>query len=81
MDVGANMLAGTGSQRILDGAMRMRGKGEGWKNPFGEGTDPGGLVPAMRIESAQFSQFASIRFIIRLPVPQRRCYDCHHLYK
>ena len=26
-------------------------------------------------------KFASIRFIIRLPVPQRRCDDCYHLYK
>jgi UDP-N-acetylglucosamine 2-epimerase (non-hydrolysing) len=38
VDVGANVLAGTGSQRILDGARKMHGIREGWKNPFGDGT-------------------------------------------
>jgi UDP-N-acetylglucosamine 2-epimerase (non-hydrolysing) len=38
VDVGANTLAGTGSQCILDGARKMHGTREGWKNPFGDGT-------------------------------------------
>jgi UDP-N-acetylglucosamine 2-epimerase (non-hydrolysing) len=37
VDVGANMLAGTESQRIMDCARKMIGTGEVWKNPFGEG--------------------------------------------
>jgi UDP-N-acetylglucosamine 2-epimerase (non-hydrolysing) len=37
VDVGANMLAGTESQSIMDCARKMVGIGEGWKNPFGEG--------------------------------------------
>ena len=37
VDVGANMLAGTGSQRIMDCARKMIGTGEVWKNPFGDG--------------------------------------------
>ena len=37
MDVGANMLAGTGSQRILNGARKMHGREKAWKNPFGDG--------------------------------------------
>ena len=61
VDVGANVLAGTGSHHILDGARKMHGREKAWNNPFGDGT--------------------TIRFIIRLPVPQWRYYDCHHLYK
>lgn len=38
VEVGANVLAGTGSQRIMDGARKMHGIGDGWKNPFGDGT-------------------------------------------
>ena len=37
LDVGANVLAGTESQRIIEGARKMLGTREGWKNPFGEG--------------------------------------------
>lgn len=37
VDVGANMLAGTESQRIMDCARKMIGTDEVWKNPFGEG--------------------------------------------
>ena len=37
LDVGANMLAGTVSQRIMDGARNMLEAGESWKNPFGDG--------------------------------------------
>ena len=37
VDVGANILVGTGSQRITDGARKMLGTTEGWQNPFGEG--------------------------------------------
>lgn len=37
VDVGANMLAGTGSQRIINGARKMFDTREGWQNPFGEG--------------------------------------------
>jgi UDP-N-acetylglucosamine 2-epimerase (non-hydrolysing) len=37
LDVRANMLAGTGSQRIMDCARKMIVIGECWKNPFGEG--------------------------------------------
>ena len=38
VDVGANVLAGTGCQRIMDGARKMHGRGVDWKNPFGDGT-------------------------------------------
>jgi UDP-N-acetylglucosamine 2-epimerase (non-hydrolysing) len=38
VDVGANVLAGTGSERIIDGARRMLARQEGWENPFGDGT-------------------------------------------
>ena len=38
LDVGANVLAGATSQRIMDGARKMLEAGEGWKNPFGDGT-------------------------------------------
>jgi UDP-N-acetylglucosamine 2-epimerase (non-hydrolysing) len=38
VDVGANMLVGTGSQRIMDGARKMHGREKAWKNPFGDGT-------------------------------------------
>ena len=37
LDVGANVLAGTVSQRIMDGARNMLEAGESWKNPFGDG--------------------------------------------
>ena len=37
VDVGANMLAGVGSQRIMDCAREMIETREVWKNPFGEG--------------------------------------------
>jgi hypothetical protein len=88
VDVGANVLAGTGSQRILDGARKMHGRGVVWKNPFGDGTAGKRIIQILGIstgqekkESVQFSHFAGIRFFIRLPVPQWRCDDCHHLYK
>jgi len=38
VDVGANVLAGTGSQRILDGARKMHGREKAWNNPFCDGT-------------------------------------------
>jgi len=38
VDVGANVLAGSGSQRIMDGARKMHGREKAWKNPFGDGT-------------------------------------------
>jgi hypothetical protein len=38
VDVGANALAGTGSQCILNGARKMYGKEKSLKNPFGDGT-------------------------------------------
>ena len=38
VDVGANALAGVRSQCIMDGARKMLEAGEGWKNPFGDGT-------------------------------------------
>ena len=37
LEVGANVLAGTVSQRIMDGARNMLEAGESWKNPFGDG--------------------------------------------
>ena len=37
VDVGANMLTGTGSQRIVDSVRKMLDTREGWKNPFGDG--------------------------------------------
>ena len=38
VDVGANILAGTESQRIMDRARKMHGREKAWKNPFGDGT-------------------------------------------
>ena len=37
MDVGANMLAGANSARILNGARKMMENGHQWTNPFGDG--------------------------------------------
>jgi UDP-N-acetylglucosamine 2-epimerase (non-hydrolysing) len=35
--MGANVLAGTVSQRIMDGARNMLEAEAGWRNPFGDG--------------------------------------------
>ena len=35
--VGANVLAGTGSDKIMNCAMRMLKTDTRWKNPFGDG--------------------------------------------
>jgi UDP-N-acetylglucosamine 2-epimerase (non-hydrolysing) len=37
VDVGSNMLAGTESDKIVESAKRMIVRGNGWKNPFGDG--------------------------------------------
>lgn len=37
IEVGANMLAGTDPERIMDCARSMMDKGRDWKNPFGDG--------------------------------------------
>lgn len=37
VDVGANMLAGTCPEKILECSKIMLGKGNGWHNPFGDG--------------------------------------------
>lgn len=37
VDVGANVLAGTGSEKIINCAMRMLKTDTRWKNPFGDG--------------------------------------------
>jgi UDP-N-acetylglucosamine 2-epimerase (non-hydrolysing) len=37
VDVGANVLAGTGSEKIMNCAMRMLETDTRWKNPFGDG--------------------------------------------
>jgi len=37
VEVGANVLAGTGSEKIMDGAMRMLETDTRWENPFGDG--------------------------------------------
>ena len=37
VDVGANVLAGVASEKILNGAMRMLEKDTRWKNSFGDG--------------------------------------------
>jgi UDP-N-acetylglucosamine 2-epimerase (non-hydrolysing) len=46
--VGANVLAGTGSQRILDGARKMHGREMAWKNPFGDGTAGQRIIHILR---------------------------------
>jgi UDP-N-acetylglucosamine 2-epimerase (non-hydrolysing) len=38
IDVGANVLAGTNSERILQAAKQSIAKSRGWINPFGDGT-------------------------------------------
>lgn len=37
VDVGANVLAGADSARILNGAGQMIGNSDQWTNPFGNG--------------------------------------------
>jgi UDP-N-acetylglucosamine 2-epimerase (non-hydrolysing) len=37
LDVGANVLAGTSSERIMKGALQMMEAEAGWNNPFGDG--------------------------------------------
>ncbi len=37
LEVGSNMLAGTEPERIMECAGRMLEKGNGWRNPFGDG--------------------------------------------
>ena len=37
LDVGANVLAGVSSERIMGGARQMMETEAGWKNPFGDG--------------------------------------------
>ncbi len=37
LDVGANVLAGVSSERIMDGARQILEAETGWKNPFGDG--------------------------------------------
>jgi UDP-N-acetylglucosamine 2-epimerase len=37
VDVGANVLAGVASEKIMNGAMRMLETDRRWKNPFGDG--------------------------------------------
>jgi UDP-N-acetylglucosamine 2-epimerase (non-hydrolysing) len=37
IDVGSNTIVGARSAGMLDGAKRMMKKGNGWKNPFGDG--------------------------------------------
>ena len=37
LDVGANVLAGVSSERIVKGALQMMEAKAGWKNPFGDG--------------------------------------------
>ena len=38
MEVGANMLAGTKPERIMDCARSMMDRDRDWDNPFGDGT-------------------------------------------
>lgn len=38
LDVGSNILAGARAEKMLEGAQIMLNKGNGWKNPFGDGT-------------------------------------------
>jgi UDP-N-acetylglucosamine 2-epimerase (non-hydrolysing) len=38
LEVGANMLAGTNPDKIVDCARIMVSKSGGWSNPFGDGT-------------------------------------------
>ena len=37
LEVGANVLAGTNAERIVDGVKQMLGRDNKWKNPFGDG--------------------------------------------
>ena len=37
LDVGANVLTGTSSELIMNGALQMMEADAGWKNPFGDG--------------------------------------------
>ena len=48
LEVGANVLAGTESQRIIEGARKMLGTREGWKNPFGEGNTGQRIIQILR---------------------------------
>ena len=37
LDVGSNILVGANAEKMLEGARKMLGLGNGWKNPFGDG--------------------------------------------
>ena len=48
VDVGANVLAGTAPDRIVDCARIMVGKDRNWANPFGDGTSGQKIVEILR---------------------------------
>ena len=48
VEVGANQLAGTGSQNILGAAKAMAQKERNWNNPFGDGTAAKKIVVFLR---------------------------------
>jgi UDP-N-acetylglucosamine 2-epimerase (non-hydrolysing) len=48
LEVGANLLAGTDPERIVDCARRMVGKKRSWANPFGDGDSGQRIVEILR---------------------------------
>jgi UDP-N-acetylglucosamine 2-epimerase (non-hydrolysing) len=48
LEVGANLLAGTDPERIVDCARRMVGKKRSWVNPFGDGDSGQRIVEILR---------------------------------
>jgi len=47
VDVGANVLAGADALRMVEGARRMVGRENGWRNPFGDGQASRRIIESM----------------------------------
>ncbi len=65
--VGANILVGVASERIMNGAMRMLETDTRWKNPFGDGHTGDGIAEIVgnqripsRVEARSLADYDSI---------------------
>jgi UDP-N-acetylglucosamine 2-epimerase (non-hydrolysing) len=50
LEVGSNVLAGTRSDKIVDGVKLMLGKKNDWMNPFGDGQAAKRIIEILRRE-------------------------------
>lgn len=44
LEVGSNILVGANARIMLEGTRKMLNKGDGWKNPFGDGTSSSRII-------------------------------------